>query len=218
MRRILALAASLTLAAPASHACELALALTVDVSGSISPTEYQLQMQGLADALEDPTVTEALVDGEAALLLVQWSGTGRQQVMLPWRRVTSAAAVSHYAASVREIPRAWRHFSTAIGEALAFTAAQFAEGPPCARRVIDVSGDGLSNEGLDPVPIRNRLVAQGITINGLAIENSVEGLTRYFYGAVIGGKGAFVLTASNYQDYPRAIRRKLINEVVKPAS
>lgn len=208
----------LILSVTPARACEVALALTVDVSGSISPTEYDLQMGGLADALDDPTVSAAIVDSQVALLLVQWSGTGRQRVMLPWRSITSAADLAAYAQEVRQVRRAWRHFSTAIGEALDFTAAQFADAPPCARQVIDVSGDGISNEGISATPARDRVVARGITVNGLAIENSVKGLTRYFSKHVIGGTGAFVLTATSYRDYPRAIRRKLLNEIAKPVS
>ena len=215
---IRALALTLGLAAQPAAGCDLALALTVDVSGSISPTEYNLQMQGLADALEDPTIAEALVKSQAALLLVQWSGTGRQRVMLPWRRIPDRASLTAYVAEVRVVPRAWRHFSTAIGEALNFTARQFNDAPPCGRKVIDVSGDGISNEGPEAALARDTAVGLGITINALAIENTVEGLSRYFDSNVAGGNGAFVITATNYRDYPRAIRRKLLTEVVKPLS
>ncbi|MEO1550463.1 MAG: DUF1194 domain-containing protein [Pseudomonadota bacterium] len=208
----------LALTALPAQACDVALALTVDVSGSISPAEYDLQMLGLADALEDPTISDALVRGQVALILIQWTGSGRQVVSIPWTRVTDRAALQSFATQVRATGRAWRHFSTAIGDALLFTAAQFAQAPQCARQVIDVSGDGVSNEGTIVMQSRERVVALGVTINGLAIETSVENLTRYYDRFVIGGEGAFVLTALNYEDYPRAIRRKLLSEVVRPAS
>lgn len=208
---------SLLLAAP-GQACETALALAVDVSGSISPTEYRLQMDGIADALLDPTVADAVLGSRVALLLVQWSGSSRQAVVMPWRQPATLAELSAIAGEVRGIPRTWRHFSTAIGEALDFTAAQFADAPPCNRHVIDVSGDGFSNEGTEPAGTRDRLVAQGLTINGLPIETSVKGLTDYFELMVIGGPGSFAITARNYRDYPRAIRRKLLNELTKPSS
>lgn len=208
----------LALTALPAQACDVALALTVDVSGSISPAEYDVQMLGLADALEDPTISDALVRGQVALILIQWTGSGRQVVSIPWTRVTDRAALQSFATQVRATGRAWRHFSTAIGDALLFTAAQFAQAPQCARQVIDVSGDGVSNEGTIVMQSRERVVALGVTINGLAIETSVENLTRYYDRFVIGGEGAFVLTALNYEDYPRAIRRKLLSEVVRPAS
>ncbi len=199
-------------------ACDLALALTVDVSGSISPGEYRLQMDGLSDALLDPTVADALISGQVALSLVQWTGEGRQAVSLPWTSVTSQNVLQEFSDAARTTPRRWRHFSTAIGDALAFTAAYFTDAPACARRVIDVSGDGENNEGLDLARGRDLTLARQITINALAIETSAEGLGDYFRTHLIGGPGSFVLTARDFEDYPRAIRRKLLNEVVKPAS
>ncbi|MEM9268342.1 MAG: DUF1194 domain-containing protein, partial [Pseudomonadota bacterium] len=88
----------LTLTALPAQACDVALALTVDVSGSISPTEYNLQMLGLADALEDPTISDALVRGQVALLLVQWTGAGRQTVSIPWTEIDSLETLRAFAA------------------------------------------------------------------------------------------------------------------------
>ncbi len=213
--RLLLLAAGLPVSA---LACDIALALTVDVSGSISPTEYDLQMQGMADAMEDPSIADALVANKIAITVVQWSGVGRQAVSVPWVRIRNTDDLAALIAGIREAPREWRHYSTAIGDALDFTGALFADAPICSRRVIDVSGDGFSNEGSSVTEARARLIAQGIVINGLAIENAVEGLAVYYGKDVAGGEGSFVLTASSYRDYPRAIRRKLLNEVVRPAS
>lgn len=212
------IAAGLVAATVPANACETALALTVDVSGSISPTEYRLQMDGIADALLDPTIGDAIIGSEVALLLVQWSGSSRQAVVMDWRQPKTLDELVALASEVREIPRTWRHFSTAIGEALEFTALQFSSAPDCQRRVIDVSGDGYSNEGQQPADIRDMLSDAGFTINGLPIETSVAGLTDYYELVVIGGPGAFAITARNYADYPRAIRRKMLNELTKPGS
>ncbi|MEM9430078.1 MAG: DUF1194 domain-containing protein [Pseudomonadota bacterium] len=198
-------------------ACSLALALTVDVSASISPTEYSLQMNGLADALEDPEVMHAFVSSDAVVSLVQWTGAGRQQVSLPWRTIESEADLAEFSATVRATPRAWSVFSTAIGEALLFTGTTFDAVSHCERYVIDVSGDGLSNEGQDVRVARDLVVSSGVTINGLAIETSIRFLSRYYESHVVGGPGAFVETAANYDDYGRAIRRKLLAEIVQPA-
>ena len=219
MRTVVSLVTALLASVPATaQACSVALALTVDVSGSISPTEYELQMSGMADAMEDPTISEALVANNVAITVVQWSGAGRHEVSVPWFLINDHDDLSVLTDAIRQTPRAWRHFSTAIGDALDFTAAQFANAPPCSRHVIDVSGDGFSNEGGSVSDARARTLQQGIVINGLAIENNVEGLSVYYGKDVTGGPGSFVLTASSYRDYPRAIRRKLLNEVVKPAS
>lgn len=200
------------------QACQVALALTIDVSGSIDPEEYALQMDGLADALEDPTVADALVSARARLMVMQWSGTSRQEISINWRSMQSLADVARLAADVRAVPRAWRNFSTAIGDALLRAGNAFGDVPDCARRVIDVSGDGVSNEGFEVEAARNVLVAQGIVINGLAIEGAEDDLRAYFHDNVIGGQGAFVIRATGYADYPRAIRRKLLDEVTKPVT
>jgi hypothetical protein len=98
-------------------ACEIALVLAVDVSGSVDAKEYDLQMRGLALALRDGAVSEALVSSRAQVALVQWTGSSRQQVALPWREIRSFADTEALAVAVTEAPRAWRHFSTAIGAA-----------------------------------------------------------------------------------------------------
>lgn len=201
-----------------AFACKIALALTVDVSGSIDGEEYVLQMEGLADALSDSTVADALVDAQAHLMVMQWSGTSRQNISVPWRRMTDLSAVAALSSEVRRIPRQWRNFSTAIGDALLEAGNSFADVPHCERRVIDVSGDGLSNEGFDVEAARNVVISQGIVINGLAIEGAEDDLTTYFRNSVIGGRGSFVVKAGSYADYPRAIRRKLLNEVTKPVT
>jgi len=199
-------------------ACEVALVLAVDVSGSVDHEEYRIQMQGLADGLRDGAVSEALVVGEAAVLVLQWTGSSRQRVVVPWQRVTSFDRIEALAAKVEATPRVWRNFSTAIGEALEFGAAQFAAVPDCDRRVIDVSGDGSSNEGLDPKEVRGLLAAQDITVNALVIEGAEPQMTEYFWENVIHGPGAFVITANSYAEYPARMRRKLLREVTKPIS
>lgn len=213
-----ALAALMLACAPgAAAACDVALALTVDVSGSVDPREYRLQMGGLADALTDPTVADALIDAEAQVAVMQWSGASRQSVTVEWTAIRSRADLDRLATTLRMAPRAYRHFSTAIGDAVLAAAALHAEiAGQCERRVIDVSGDGRSNEGADLAQVRAAMIAGGITINGLAIETEKDDLTAYFEDELIGGPGAFVITATDYADYPRAIRRKLLREIAKP--
>ena len=205
--------AVLTVATPA-RACDLALALAVDVSGSVDGSEYRLQMDGLAAGLRDSVIAEALVRGRSHLMLVQWTGSSRQNLTLPWTEMSDFAALDRFARDVTETPRAWRNYSTAIGEALTFTLKQFGDAPDCARRVIDVSGDGQSNEGLEPHTLRAALSRAGVTVNGIAIEASEPDLTAYYFENVIAGNGAFVVTAARFEDYAREIRRKLLREIV----
>lgn len=215
--RVLALVLSL-LSGPVS-ACELALLFAVDVSGSVDPGEYRVQMSGLAEALRTDDVAEAVVGSQAALALVQWTGASRQRLTVPWTQIGSHEDLAVFADTVEADPRIWRNFSTAIGEALTLSAALFDDAPPCARRVIDVSGDGVSNEGLEPRTTHALLAERGVTVNALVIEDATAGdLTGYFYENVITGPGAFVVTADGYADYPRRMRQKLLREVIQTVS
>ena len=213
MLRPLALCLGLT-AAPA-FACDVALVLAVDVSGSVDPRDYRVQMDGLAQALADPQVAEALYRAEAQVMLIQWTGTSRQTVSIPWTRIDSYEAAQELAVTVANAPRAWRNFATAIGEALemAITAFDAPEVAGCRDRVIDVSGDGVSNEGAPPEEVRHWAVERGITINALAIEQTEAGLTAYFRSNVIAGHNAFAMRAATFADYPDRIRAKLLREL-----
>ncbi|MEK0162328.1 DUF1194 domain-containing protein [Phaeobacter sp. A36a-5a] len=204
-----------TLAPMQARACDLALVLAVDVSGSVDVEEYRTQMEGLAAALRDGIIAEALVRAQARVALIQWSGSGRQDLTLSWRSVTDFPAVDRLAAEIASAPRPWRNYATGIGEALQLALEQFQLVPSCRRRVIDVSGDGPSNEGIEPTAMRGALSAAGVTVNALAIEESEPDLTAYFFEQLIHGPGAFVQTAARFDDYPDAIRKKLLREVAQ---
>jgi Ca-activated chloride channel family protein len=151
-------------------------------------------------------------------MLVQWTGSSRQAVSVPWTRIASIEDVEALAAAIVASQRHWAIYSTAIGEALEFTAAQFADVAECQRRVIDVSGDGPSNEGVDPRDVRAGLIAQDITVNALVIEESLQGLRDYFRDSVIAGPGAFVVIANSFRDYPERMREKLRRETERQLS
>jgi Ca-activated chloride channel family protein len=206
------------LCGPPARACDLALLLAVDISGSVDPGEYRVQMGGLADALRDGVVSEALVRGRARVALLQWTGSTRQQMTIPWVTLDSFAAADALAARIDAAPRAWRNYSTAVGEALEVSLAAFAQAPGCRRRVIDISGDGPSNEGIAPRAVHPALRAAGVVVNALVIEGHDDDLTGWFWENVITGDAAFVITASGFDDYPRAIRQKLIRETSKQVS
>lgn len=194
-------------------ACDLALALAVDVSGSVDTSEFRLQMDGLATALRDPVISEALVRAEAQLMLVQWTGATRQQVTIPWTQITTFEHLEQFADQVAADRRVWRNYSTAIGDALSFTMAKFSPVAHCLRRLIDVSGDGVSNEGEEPTGVHPGLKDSGIVVNALAIEESEPDLTAYFFENVITGEGAFVVSANTFEEYPEKIRKKLLREI-----
>jgi Ca-activated chloride channel family protein len=199
-------------------ACELALLLAVDVSGSVDNQEYEIQMRGLAEAFRDGAISEALVVSKSAVMVMQWTGSSRQRVSIPWTRIENFDDVANLAVQIETTPRVWRNFATAIGEALITAERQFAQVTDCKRHVIDVSGDGFSNEGPNPEAVRDVIAAKGITINGLAIEASEKGLTEYYRANLIAGPGAFAIGADDFKQYPDRIRRKLLREIAKQVS
>lgn len=213
LRKTMTILTASILVCTKAQACGLALALTVDVSGSVDGREYRLQIDGLAAALRDEAVAKALLKENASLTLIQWSGTQRQVVSVPWRKIDQASDIEAMAEDVERARRAWHKYSTGIGEALVFAANHFIAVSDCKRKVIDVSGDGYSNEGIAPEDIKTALVKSGFVINGLAIEGSAEALTAYYQKFVVAGNGAFVMTANNYDEYPKRILQKLLREV-----
>lgn len=214
----IAFALASSIAAPSvARACDVALALTIDVSGSVDPREFRVQMHGLAQALNDGDVRAALLTAGAQISVMQWSGADRQQVVVPWTTTQIHADIDRLVATLRNAPRAYRHFSTAIGDAVLSAALMHGEiAGKCKRAVIDVSGDGRSNEGVPLTEMRRQLAQTGITVNALAIEKDNSDLSSYFRREVMTGPGAFVVTAADFKDYARAIRRKLLREIATP--
>lgn len=198
-----------------ARACDLALLLAVDVSGSVDKHEYRIQMDGLAAALRDGIVADALIDQQAQIALIQWTGSSRQRQTVPWTAIRTYADVLNLADTIEADPRIWRNYSTAIGEALEVSRAALAPVSHCLRRVIDVSGDGESNEGIAPATQRALLRADEVTVNAIAIETGDDDLTAYFFENLITGPGAFVVTANGFADYPEQIKRKLQRETTR---
>ncbi len=206
--------AALAAAAPA-RACGIALALAVDVSSSVDRYEYQLQTGGMAAAFRDPEVADAILGGGGALVaVVYWSGYPHQESRIGWTPLGDAAAIAAFADRIDRLERRYAQFPTAIGRALQFVETLWSpETAACARRVVDVSGDGVNNSGPPPVSARRRLVARGITLNALVIQGEWPDPEPYYRDNVIGGPGAFIEIADGYDDFARAFRRKLLREL-----
>ena len=201
-----------------SQACEFALLLAVDVSGSVDREEYAIQMTGLAEGLNDPVVSETLVQARAKVAIVQWTGTSRQELSVPWTQVTSFSQVRALSDRVANLDRPWRNYATAIGEAQAFALHHLKDVRDCKRRVVDISGDGISNEGIEPTQMRDLFREANIQVNALAIEGAAEDLTGYYFENLISGPGAFVVTAQGYKDFPEKMRMKLRRETTMQLS
>ena len=205
------------LTASPGAACETALLLAIDVSGSIDGGDYRLQADGLAAALSDPDIIAALVQDQVALAVVQWSGATEQALVLPWQRMLDEGDVARFAARAASVPRAFTGSDTAVGEALRFALAQFSAVPDCRRRVIDISGDGQENAGFTDAEARAEAVAAATLINAIAIEEPGQAfpITNYYRNWVIT-PGSFVVSARGLQDYGETLRLKLLRELLTP--
>lgn len=207
----------------AAELVDLQLVLAVDVSASVDPKEFQLQKRGIYEAFLHPDVIRAIRQAGnlgVAVTVVQWSGPGEQATAVDWALVRDRKSAAALSDKVRAMPR-YAAGMTYIAGAIRFSAARIEDSPfEGTRRVIDVSGDGPSDAGSSRVQ-RDRAVALGITINGLVIYSTNLGLGElankdlhdHYAKYVIGGPGAFLMKANDYEDYRIAIRRKLIREI-----
>jgi hypothetical protein len=211
-------------AAKADTPVDLQLVLAVDVSRSIDEVEAELQRRGYVEALTSDRIIDAILSGEhrrIALCYTEWAGTHYQTVVIDWSVIDSAAGARRFADKLAEAPRSSQSW-TAVGAALVHAGQRFENsGFTSKRRVIDVSGDGRTNDGLPAEIVRDRLVAQGIVINGLPVMMNRTNfgrppdltLDRYYEENVIGGPGSFMIVADNFDQFGRAVRTKLVREI-----
>lgn len=200
--------------AVAAAPCRLALLLAVDVSASVDAGEYVLQRDGLAAALDAPEVREAILQGRGpvALAAYEWSGRYQQATILPWVLLDSAGAIDAAVARIGAMHRVHEGFPTAAGYALGHGAGMLLQAPACDRQVIDVSGDGVNNEGFGPALAYANFPFDGVVVNGLAIAGSDGDVVRFYRDELRHGPGAFVEIARGFADFRRAMTRKLYRE------
>jgi hypothetical protein len=204
-------------AAPADEPVDTALVLAVDVSLSVDGGRYALQRDGTAAAIASPEFAQAVATGPhaaVAVTVMEFSDPDRQIQVMPWTRIASAADAQAFAAKLHQVQRSSSGL-TGIANALLTADEMFGESPWAAtRRVVDVSGDGMSNIGPPIDEVRDKLVADGITINGLPILTEEPWLETYYTLYLIGGPGAFVIVARDLDSFADAMRRKLVAEVI----
>ncbi|MEO0917302.1 MAG: DUF1194 domain-containing protein [Pseudomonadota bacterium] len=205
---------------------DVELALMVDVSRSMGPSELELQRRGYAEAIASDEVVNAILNGftgRIALTYVEWAGSGSNRVIIPWTLVDSREIAEDISARLTaEFSFGMRR--TSITGAIQFAMQDMAQNEfEGLRRVIDVSGDGPNNQGGLVEHARDKAVEQGYVINGLPLMTqdgnafwSLADLDLYYEACVIGGPGAFVIPVWEWQEFPLAVRRKIVLELVGP--
>ncbi len=208
------------LASPAqAEGCRLALLLALDISVSVDQAEDALQRQGLAAAMLAPEVQAAFFSSPApvALAVYEWSGRSTQHVVLPWKMIENEGDLLAAATRISQSERSDSGSATAMGHALAYGATMLKDGPNCLFRTIDLSGDGANNDGYGPKIAYKHFPFDAVTVNGLVINAAdFEGelfLVPFFQENVLHGPGAFLEIAQGFEDFERAMRRKLEREL-----
>jgi uncharacterized protein DUF1194 len=223
---------------------DTALIVAIDVSNSVDDQRYKLQMEGIAQALEDPGVIQAIVGGAKGGILfslITWAD--QPTVNLPWTHIASEAEAKLAAKKVRALPRQGGEF-TCMARMMRVVSDKIVPQIPAkaAKIVLDVSGDGRDNcNSQEPIQtVRDELVSYGVTVNGLPIlggegpeivtpgapstqsylpdQQQDDPLEAWYRENVKGGPGSFVLPANGYADFGRAIRQKFVLEVSEAGS
>lgn len=217
-------AATVQLRAQEPAGCRLALAIGMDVSASVDAVEYRLQLDGLAAALLDDEVQRQVLQNSGTPIWIaafEWAGRGNQRLLMGWTALDSRGALRDVAAQLRATRRGRGPEATGIGDAMLFAETLFAQKPGCWEYTLDLSGDGINNDGPPPEQMRDTLV--GRNINGLVValdltvgrderQMTLMELSAYYRRRVIQGPRAFIEVAQGFADFERAMTRKLLRE------
>lgn len=229
MARLVGLIALLLLTLPAAaqepKEVDLALVLAIDISGSIDPDEAKLQRQGYVEAFTDPVIIKAILGGNHGRIAVayfEWSDSWVQKLLVDWTLLDSEAAISAFARRLADAPISISR-RTSISGAIRYAIPMYSRSPYQAeRKVLDISGDGSNNDGGLVTEVRHDALKDRIIINGLPIMNgrpnpfgfpAEDDLDKYYLHCVTGGPRSFVEVARSFEDFPRAVRKKLLQEV-----
>lgn len=200
------------------------LVLAVDVSRSMSQAELEIQRRGYAEALVSDEVIDAIGDGlfgRVAIQYVEWAGHYNQSIVVDWTLIEERADAEVFAEQLLAhdpSPMSRTSISGLINFAFNAIGTNAYSGN---RRIIDISGDGPNNQGPYVTGARDEAVASGIIINGLPLmtrdgiysQFDIERLDLYYRDCVIGGPGAFLIPVLSWEEFPEAVRRKIVLEL-----
>lgn len=216
---LLAIALAVTIMASArAEQVSVALVLAADVSGSIDHHRWKLQRDGYAEAIMHPAflrAVDATPDRRIAVAFVEWSGPNEQRLVVEWTVIAGIEDAERVAEQLRQGDRSFNG-STSIAGAIDFASILLDVCPfPHTRAVVDVSGDGVNTDGQDVGAARDRLVMAGATINGIVMLGpmSEPHLREHYEDQVVGGPGAFVMVADDFDTFAYALVRKLVREI-----
>lgn len=203
------------------------LSLVVDVSGSISPSEYSLMMNGYKNAFLNGTVQSNILSqtNGIAVNVVQFGQTAASNSP-QWYHLDSVAAINAFANALGTMARnaavgTWTNIAKGMEVSTSILASNSLF--ESSRLVMDVSGDGRQNRNLQGnlsaneldastlalvTTQRNAAAAAGIKVNGLAITTDVANLDAY-YTSYVKTTDGFVVKANNFQAFENAVLMKI---------
>jgi Protein of unknown function (DUF1194) len=207
---------------------DLELVIAVDVSSSMNDAEQRVQREGYASALRSSDVLEAIKSGprgRVAITYFEWASPNYQRILMPWTVIDGPDDAAAFADEI-EAQTTVSEGGTSISAGLLLaTKLLETKAIESDRQTIDVSGDGPNNAGPPIKPVRDALIARGVTINGLAISLPAHDaphrldyfgphyVESYCEGCVIGGPDAFVIAVGEVAEFKKSIRRKMLNEI-----
>lgn len=207
---------------------DVELVLAVDVSWSMTKRELEIQRRGYAEALSSRAVAKAVASGpigRIALTYIEWGGEYWHRTIVDWTLIENQQALKNFAGSLTiDVSKEWR--KTSISGAIDYAVQKLANNRfTSLRQIIDVSGDGPNNDGRPVRDARAAALAKGVTINGLPLMTRdargqrfrLEDLDEYYKHCVIGGPGAFIVPVRRWEEFPEAVRRKLVLELAQIA-
>jgi Protein of unknown function (DUF1194) len=212
---------------------DLALVLLTDVSNSMDTREYEMVKEGYRAAFSDPQVIAAILSNSkgVAVTYIEFSGASEFTVVRGWDVLSSPSSAHAFGDAIAASPRTSAG-NTALAVSLRRAAELLSPGEfGSARRIIDVASDEDSDQGRS-APVRDAVVASGITINALPFINdrpigTYDGHMSYanaqwglqttadFYRRdIIGGPGSFLIEVHDYAAFGEALKRKLLRELI----
>jgi len=200
----------------------------LDISNSIHPDQIQLELAGLAQAIQDPRVMTAIKAGKHGRIgfaVFAWHH-GQFPTVVAWMTIASPqdAGIAARAIEARQLVdlelegRAQVEWYigrlTDLSQAIEYADAMLLTAPYTGdRAVVNIVGNGTDNVGDDPTQARDGFVARGGTINGVVLGDDPE-MIAYYRDWVIGGRTSFVMSISRESTMTDALVRKFIADIV----
>ena len=196
----------------------------LDFSGSIEPRDAQVQIDGITMAIRSPQIIAAIKNGNHGRIgfaLFVWA-SGNYPILVIWRQISTAEEAAAVADEVSTGLHALIGSDalvklgalTDLSSALDYGGEMLRTAPFATNhRIINIIGNGIDNVGEGARPARDRLVAEGITINAVALGRD-RTLFGYLKRDVIGGPESFALMADDPEMLVEVLARKFVTEIV----